>query len=320
MQRRMAVKGLLEDEASDLQLRLRAGEAGLERMLMHPRIQKAGLALTGFVDFVHNDRAQILGSTELAYLETLSAEQRVRAARAYADCQPACLICTKGMEVPAELIAACEATGTPLFTTPQVTSVFIQRAQAWLEERLAPQTTMHGVLIDVFGVGVLLLGTSGIGKSECALDLVQRSHRLVTDDVVHMKRRGEETVYGTGHTIMKHHIEIRGLGILNVKDMFGVAAVRDKKRVDLVVELVAWSEDEEYDRLGLDERRFPILDVELPLLTVPVRPGRNMGAIIEVAARNQLLRAMGIHSAEELQSKLSSELARGRRTTADDVD
>jgi HPr kinase/phosphorylase len=207
-----------------------------------------------------------------------------------------------------------------LFRSPQVTSVFIQRAQAWLEERLAPQTTMHGVLIDVFGVGVLLLGTSGIGKSECALDLVQRSHRLVTDDVVHMKRRGEETVYGTGHTIMKHHIEIRGLGILNVKDMFGVAAVRDKKRVDLVVELVAWSEDEEYDRLGLDERRFPILDVELPLLTVPVRPGRNMGAIIEVAARNQLLRAMGIHSAEELQGKLSSELARGRRTTADDVD
>lgn len=320
MQRRMAVKVLLEEEASDLQLRLRAGGGGLERMLVNPRLQKVGLALTGFVEFVHKDRAQILGSTELAYLETLDLEQKTRAVKSLASCQPACLICTKGMELPPELIAACEEADTPLFTTPQVTSVFIQRAQAWLEERLAPQTSMHGVLIDVFGVGVLLLGKSGIGKSECALDLVQRGHRLVTDDIVHMKRRGEETVYGTGATLLKHHIEIRGLGILNVKDMFGVAAVRDKKRVDLVVELVAWSEDEEYDRLGLDERRFPILDVELPLLTVPVRPGRNMGAIIEVAARNQLLRAMGIRSAEDLQAKLSSELARGRRATPDDVD
>ncbi len=304
----------------DLQLRLLAGAGGVSRVLSNPRIQKPGLALTGFTEFVHKDRVQILGSTELAYLESLSDEKRDAACRSFTSCEVAVVICTKGMEVPAALVRACDESQTPLMSSPQVTSVFIARVQSWLEDRLAPQTSMHGVLIDVFGVGLLLLGKSGIGKSECALDLVQRGHRLVTDDVVHMKRRGEETVYGAGHTLLKHHIEIRGLGILNVKDMFGVAAVRDKKRVDMVIELVAWSEDEEYDRLGLDERRFPILDVDLPLLTVPVRPGRNMGAIIEVAARNQLLRSMGIKSAEELQEKLSAELGRGRRVTPDDVD
>ncbi|MFZ9889367.1 MAG: HPr(Ser) kinase/phosphatase [Myxococcota bacterium] len=320
MQRRVASRELLEEEAADLQLRLLAGQEGLERSLHSPRIQKPGLALAGFTSLVHKDRVQILGSTELAYIESLPPERRLEACRQLCACEPAVLICTKGMEVPASLVEAAEESKTPLLRTPQVTSVFIDRVQSWLEERLAPQTSLHGVLVDVFGVGVLLLGKSGIGKSECALDLVQRGHRLVTDDVVQMKRRGEETVYATGHSLLKHHIEIRGLGILNVKDMFGVAAVRDKKRVDLVVELVAWSEDEEYDRLGLDERRFPILDVELPLLTVPVRPGRNMGAIVEVAARNQLLRSMGIRSAEELQERLSTELGRGRRAASDDVD
>lgn len=318
--RRVPVNELLSEEASDLQLRLLAGEGGLSRVLQNPRIQKPGLALTGFTELVHKDRVQILGSTEITYLESLPEEKRAQACRFFVACEVAVIICTKGMEVPAALVRAAEESHTPLMTTPQVTSVFIHRVQTWLEDRLAPQTSMHGVLVDVFGVGLLLLGKSGIGKSECALDLVQRGHRLVTDDIVHMKRRGEETVYGTGHSLLKHHIEIRGLGILNVKDMFGVAAVRDKKRVDMVVELVAWSEDEEYDRLGLDERRFPILDVELPLLTVPVRPGRNMGVIIEVAARNQLLRSMGIRSAEELQEKLSAELGRGRRATPDDVD
>lgn len=192
--------------------------------------------------------------------------------------------------------------------------------QSFLEDKLAPQTTMHGVLMETFGVGVLLLGKSGIGKSECGLDLIQRGHRLVADDMVFIRRRGEETVYGFGNNLLQHHIEIRGLGILNIREMFGVTSVRDKKRIDLVVELVAWSEDEEYDRLGLDERRFPILDVELPLLTVPVRPGRNMGAIIEVAARNQLLRAMGVHSAREMQERLDQELGRGRRIVPDDLD
>jgi HPr kinase/phosphorylase len=321
MQRAVEVGELLARDAKDLQLRLLAGAAGLTRMLRNPRIQKPGLALTGFVEFVHTDRVQILGSTELAYLDTLSIDDRARAVATFSACDVACIICTKGMEVPQVLIDSCEESGTPLLTSPQVTSVFVSRVQGWLEDKLAPQTALHGVLLDVFGVGVLLLGKSGIGKSECALDLVQRGHRLVSDDIVQIKRKGEETVYGTAATSMlKHHMEIRGLGILNLKDMFGVAAVRERKQIELVVELVAWNEDEEYDRLGVDERRFPILDVELPLLTIPVRPGRNMGAIIEVAARNELLKAMGTHSAGELHERLQSELARGRRTRSDDVD
>lgn len=320
MNRQIPVADLLGPDARDLQLTLLAGREGTKRPLYNTRIQKPGLALTGFTEFVHKGRVQILGSTELAYLDQLDDEAREEAVRGFCARELSCIICTKGMEVPEVLVEVCDETATPLFTSPQVTSVFIYRVQSWLEDKLAPQTMMHGVLIEIFGVGVLLLGKSGIGKSECGLDLIQRGHRLVADDMVIIRRRGEETVYGFGNDLLRHHIEIRGLGILNIKEMFGVAAVRDKKRIDLVVELVAWSEDEEYDRLGLDERRFPILDVELPLLTVPVRPGRNMGAIIEVAARNQLLRAMGVYTAMEMQERLSRELGRGRRIAPDDVE
>jgi HPr kinase/phosphorylase len=216
------------------------------------------------------------------------------------------------MQVPEALRHACDDSDTPLFSTPQLSSVFIARVQSWLENQLAPQTTMHGVLMDVWGVGVLIFGKSGIGKSECALDLIQRGHRLVADDVVKVKRHGAEVVYGTPAKMLAHHIEIRGLGILNIKEMFGVSSVRPLKRVDLVAELVEWREDEEYDRLGVDERFFPLLDVELPLITVPVRPGRNMGSILEVAARNQLLKGMGTNSALEFQERLDRELALGR--------
>lgn len=320
MNRQIPVSDLLTPDAGDLQLSLLAGQAGIARPLSNPRIQKPGLALTGFTEFVHKARVQIFGSTELAYLDQLEDDDKALALRRFCECEVACIVCTKGMQVPEVMIDVCEETQTPLFTSPQVTSVFVHRMQSFLEDKLAPQTTMHGVLIETFGVGVLLLGKSGIGKSECGLDLIQRGHRLVADDMVFIRRRGEETVYGFGNNLLQHHIEIRGLGILNIREMFGVTSVRDRKKIDLVVELVAWSEDEEYDRLGLDERRFPILDVELPLLTVPVRPGRAMGAIIEVAARNQLLRAMGVHSAREMQERLDQELGRGRRITLDDMD
>ena len=320
MARSIRVAELLLDDASLLQLRVVAGRAGLDRALLTHRIQKPGLALTGYTEFVQKGRVQVFGSTELGYLERLGDETRTSAARGFTACDVACVVCTKGMAISTALVDACEQSGTPLLTTPQTTDVFIARVEAWLEDRLAPQTTMHGVLLEIFGVGALVLGKSGIGKSELALDLVQRGHPLVADDVVSIRRRGAETLYGQGHALMRHHIEIRGLGILNIKDMFGVSAVRERKRLDMVVELVEWRPDEEYDRLGLDDRRFPILDVELPLITVPVRPGRNMGVIIEVAARNQQLKAMGKHSALEFQERLAGELARGRAQTVEDVE
>jgi HPr kinase/phosphorylase len=305
------VAEIVESAAGELQFEVLAGRAGFVRIVNAVRIQKPGLALTGYVDFVQKSRVQILGSTELTYLAKQAAAARQAGCEAFCSVEPAMIVCTKGMNVAAELVEACERSGTPLLTTPQTTDVLIARIEGWLEDRLAPQTTMHGVLLEVSGVGVLLLGKSGIGKSELALDLVQRGHPLVADDIVTIRRRGAETLYGQGSGLTRHLLEIRGLGIINVKDLFGVSAVREKKRIDLVAELVEWRADEEYDRLGLDERFFTILDVEVPLITVPVRPGRNMGVIVEAAARNELLKSMGKHSALELQERLVRELARG---------
>ncbi len=320
MNRSIKVQELLSKDAADLQLRVIAGETGLEKLVNSARIQKPGLALTGFTEFMHHDRVQILGSTELGFLERMAPQKREESCRTFCASGIAVLISTKGMKIPDALIDQCAQSGTALLTTPQLTSVFISRVENWLEDKLAPNTVMHGVLIESYGVGVLMLGKSGIGKSECALELIERGHRLVADDIVRIKKKGAETVYGTGDNMFQHHTEIRGLGILNIKDLFGISAVRDRKRIDLVVELVAWSEHEEYDRLGLEERRFPILDVELPLLTVPVRPGRNMGTIVEIAARNHVLKSMGVNTANQIQETLSKELAPGRRNHTDDVE
>ena len=320
MNRTIRVKDFLQSDAVELQLKLEAGKEGLDGIIDSSRIQKPGLALTGFTEFIHKNRVQIIGSTELAFLERMTPEERKNACETFCAAGITVIMSTKGMQLPTVLKDICNASQTPLLSTPQLTSVFISRIENWLEDKLAPNTVMHGVLMESYGVGVLLIGKSGIGKSETALELIERGHRLVADDIVRIKKKGTETVYGTGEKRFQHHTEIRGLGILNIKDLFGISAVRDKKRIDLVVELVTWSENEEYDRLGLEERRFPILDVELPLLTVPVRPGRNMGTIVEVAARNHVLKSMGVHSAQALQDTLSKELAPGRRKHTDDVE
>jgi len=318
----VAVEELLGEDAAELQLTLHAGNKSLSRHIQKERIQKPGLALTGFNVFVHNDRVQILGSTELAYLAQKTPEQRKKSCKALCEVSPVCIICTKGMALPKELVEQCDQDQIPLLSSPQLSSLFISRIQNWLADRLAPKTSMHGVLTDIWGIGVLILGQSGIGKSECVLDLIQRGHRLVADDVVQIKKQRAEYVYGSGTALLRHHIEIRGLGILDIKEMFGISAVRDRKRIDLVAEMVMWRDDEEYDRLGLEERRFPILDVELPLITVPVRPGRNIASIVEVAARNQLLKSMGTHSVAALHDRHNQELALGRRKTflGDDVE
>jgi len=185
------------------------------------------------------------------------------------------------------------------------------RGERFLEDALTATTSLHGVLMDVFIVGVLILGKSGIGKSECALELVARGHRLVADDIVDVKRKAEAAV-GAGSAIIQHHIEIRGLGIINVKDLFGVAAVREQKKIELVVELVEWDPHVEYDRLGVEDRRFTVLDVEIPMLVLPVRPGRSMATLIEVAARNHLLKLQGHNSALEFQERLNRAIAEGQ--------
>ncbi len=303
------IRRLLEDARYDLKLELVAGAQGLDRRITSARIQKPGLALTGFTEHLHPERLQVFGNTEVSYLRTLSREQQVTVLQKVFESNLAAVVVTKGLDVPGPLLEGCERTHLALMRTPLVSSAFISQVQAFLEEALTASGTLHGVLVDVFGVGVLLLGKSGIGKSEIALDLVMRGHRLVADDVVNLVRK-QGDVYGHGNEMIQHHMEIRGLGILNVKDLFGVAAVRDRKKIELVIELVEWAPTAEYDRLGLEQESMNILGAELPHAVVPVRPGRNMTTIVEVAARNHLLKLRGHHSAQEFAERLSRAIAR----------
>jgi HPr kinase/phosphorylase len=299
---------LLSDNGYDLRLALVAGKEGLGRSISSTRIQKPGLALAGFREHLHPERVQVFGNTEMSYLGTLApARQREVVSELFKQ-KVSCLVVTKNLEIPNLLVEEADASQVPLMKTPLLSGVFITRVQQMLEAGLMPRTSLHGVLVDVFGVGILILGKSGIGKSECALDLIMRGHRLVADDIVEVFRK-QDTAYGTGSPIIKHHMEIRGLGIINIKDLFGVAAVRDTKKIELVVELVEWHPEEEYDRLGVEDRTFSVLDVPVPLLVVPVRPGRNMTTIIEVAARNHLLKLQGHHSARAFQEQLSRAIA-----------
>lgn len=305
------VARLLEESRQALGLQLVSGQAGLSRQISSPRIQKPGLALTGFMEHIHPRRVQIFGSTEISYLKTLEPERQREVLDALLRTDLACVVVTKDLEPPGLLPELCEQHKVALLKSPLLSSVFIEQVQAQLEVLLAAVASLHGVLLDVFGVGILLLGKSGIGKSEIALDLVMRGHRLVADDIVDVTRRRADAVTGAGNPIIKHHMEIRGLGIINIKDLFGVAAVRERKKIELVVELTEWDPKTEYDRLGVDDRTVQIVGVEVPLAVVPVRPGRNMTTIIEVAARNQLLKLQGHHSARAFAERLNRAIAEG---------
>jgi HPr kinase/phosphorylase len=316
----LTVRSLL-DESSGLRLVLLAGEAGLARRITNQRIQKPGLALAGYVKQVHPERVQVLGATEISYVQTLTEGDARRSVDSFMSLDPACVIVTEGLDVPQVLLDSAERMGVPLLRTPLVSSTAIDSIQKHLELQLAPTASIHAVLMDVLGVGVLLLGKSGIGKSEAALDLIMRGHRLVADDLVEVRRTSGEVLVGWASELIKHHMEVRGLGIINIKDMFGVAAVRDEKKIELVLELTRWDASEGHDRLGLDEMVYPILDVPVPLLRIPVSPGRNVSSLIEVAARNRLLQVRGHHSAREFQERLDRALADAReRRWRDDVE
>lgn len=320
----ITVRALLSDPDLGLKLDLLAGESGLDRLIRHSRIQKSGLALVGHFHGIVSSRIQILGQTELSFLQNLPAEARDAALRDFFALDICCVIVTTGaraasdasghvfVPVP-ELVAAAKASSTPLLESHARSSATIAALHGLLDDRLAPRVRMHGVLVDVFGVGVLLSGASAIGKSECALDLVMRGHRLVADDVVECDYRPPGMVFGTPAELLRHHLEVRGLGILNIKDLFGITATRERKRIDVVIKLVEWSKDTEYDRLGLEDRHREILGVKIRELVIPVRPGRDMSTIIEVAARNELLKSAGHHAAREFFGNLEGVLL-GART------
>ncbi|MGD0527666.1 MAG: HPr(Ser) kinase/phosphatase [Polyangiaceae bacterium] len=316
----LTVRQLVEDPQMAIDLRRVAGEAGLDRPLRHPRVQKNGLALAGHFHGVVPTRVQLLGETELSYLDSLSHEGRSVAARGYFSMGLSCVIITGGHEPPKALASAAEATGTPLFTTSARSSRTINALHAVLDDRLAPHTRLHGVLVDVFGVGILLVGKSGIGKSECAMELVMRGHRLVADDVVLCDWRPPGLVFGQPAELLRHHIEIRGLGVLDLRQLFGITAVRDRKRISIVVRLCEWKDEEEFDRLGVEERFHVILGTPIRELRVPVRPGRDMGSIIEMAARNEMLRRDGASTAHDFLERIESHMTTRPALDHDDPD
>lgn len=302
------VRALLEHESLRPTLSLVAGERGLDRPILHPRIQKSGLVLAGHSHGIVPTRVQILGETEVSFLEGLEPDVRRERAEGLFALGLSCVIVTRGVAPPPELLESARATDTPLLVARVRSSATIAALHGALDRLLAPRERRHGVMVEIHGIGTLLLGPSGIGKSECALFLVERGHRLVADDQVWLTRLPNGQVTAAPAPLLRHHIEIRGLGILNIRDLFGATAVWDEAVVDLVVELCPFRDDEQYDRLGLDPLIETVLGVGLPKLRIPVRPGRDMAVILEVAARNELLKAAGHHAAREFARRLSREL------------
>ena len=302
-------RAVLEHPELAGKLTVLAGHGGLERPIDHPRVQKSGLVLVGHTQGVVPSRVQVLGETEISYLESLDAATRAARIAFLCEMGLSLVIVTRGVAPMAELVAHADRAGTPLASSPARSSTTINVLHTVLDRLLAPRARLHGVLVEVFGVGTLLLGPSGIGKSECALFLVERGHRLVADDHVALTRLPNAVVMGAPAPLLRHHLEIRGVGILNIRDLFGATAVRDEARVDLVVDLCPWRDDEAYERLGLDDQVMELLGTKIARLRIPVRPGRDMGVLLEIAARNHLLKREGVNGARRFAERLERELS-----------
>jgi HPr kinase/phosphorylase len=300
----ISVRDFISHAPANLGLRVLAGEAGAaERRLTVARIQKLGLALAGFTNYIHPGRLQIVGQSEVWFLGQLEPEKRAEAIQNLGLERISCVLVTKALDPPAELIEAAEHARLPLLQTTLVSSLAINVVTDYLQEALAPRAVRHGVLLDVYGLGVLIEGTSGIGKSECALDLISRGHRLVSDDMIEVRRIGTEKVIGNAPELLREHLEIRGLGILNIRDLFGVSAISSAKTIDLCIKLERWDRAGEVDRLGIDPRSTEVLGVRVPQVLIPVSPGRNLSTLVETAVRIQLLRSRGYDAAQEFVAR-----------------
>jgi HPr kinase/phosphorylase len=306
----VSVRQLLHDGGSLLRLHLAAGRAGLDRQIRLARVQRPGLALTGFTEYLRYGRVQIVGGSEVSYLAKLTAARRRVILRRLARADITCFVVTKGLDAPPELLAAADSAGVPVLTSPLQSTEFIKQLSSFLDQRLAQRTLLHAVLLDVFGLGVMVVGESGIGKSECALELIDRGHRLVADDVVELMRTADSLV-GSSPDLTRNHMEIRGVGVLNIKDLYGVSSIGPPKRVELVVGLERWEAGREYDRLGLRDEKFALLGLEVPLIRMPVAPGRNIALLVEVAARNQLLKYRGYDAARRLAEQVDALIGGG---------
>jgi HPr kinase/phosphorylase len=318
----VTVAGLLKSrpDAIGLPLELLSGTDGLDRRISSPHIQKTGLALAGFDEYLQPARVLVFGESEVRYLESLDCNTRMSMLAAAFSHEIPCVLITGGWNPPVELLDASERCHVPLLRTSVATPLAIAKITAILEDALAVREVIHGVLLDILGLGVLIIGESGIGKSECALDLIVRGHRLVADDTVEVRRRGETVVIGSCPELTRHHMELRGLGVINVRDLFGVASTKTSKRIELVVQLERWDTAREYDRLGLDEKTHDLLGAKVPLLHMPVAPGRSLAILVEVAARNQLLRSRGLNAARDLAARLDERLREAEHELDPDED
>ena len=310
-------------EQNALSLKCIAGRAGLGRPITVPDLNRPGLALAGFYESFAWNRLQVFGRGECAYLVKLDAEGSRQSVETLFSYQIPCCIFTNSLLPSESFLAAAEAAGCAILTTSLNSSEFSGRVIRVLSDIFAPKTTVHGVLVEVFGIGILLVGDSGVGKSETALELIERGHRLVADDVVEIRCVNGSILMGQGaNKVIGHHMEIRGLGIINITHLFGVGAIRDKKQIQLVCQLEDWNPDKVYDRIGMDELTTNILDVKVPKLEIPVKPGRNIPIIVETAAMNERLKKMGYHSAKEFNQNimrwLESENARALYFSRDD--
>ena len=288
-----------------LQLKLIAGEQGVDQRITNTEINRPGLTLTGFFEFFAHDRIQIFGKGEWAYINSLNLDSLSEITKQFYSYPLNCVVYTHGNIPPDIFVTLAKEKNIPLLSTPLNTHKFIKQISQVLDRTLAPRTMRHGVLIEVFGIGIFLTGKSGVGKSETALELIERGHRLVADDMVEISRLNENYLVGTCSDLLRHHMEIRGLGIINVKDIFGVGAVRDHKLIEVIINLEEYKENTEYDRTGMDKKVEEFLGVDIPILRIPIKPGRNIPIIVETAAMNERLKQMGKHSADDFNNKLT---------------
>lgn len=300
-----------KDIVKKFDMELVSGEEGINRPITTTDISRPGLEIAGYFEYYPAERLQLLGKTELTFFEKLDPRDKAfRMEKLCTDITPG-IIVTRDMQVPPELIEAAERESVPVMRTKQKTTRFSSHLTNYLESKLAPTTAVHGVLVDIYGIGVLITGKSGVGKSETALELVKRGHRLVADDCVEIRQEDIGNLVGNSPELIEHLLEIRGLGILNVMTLFGAGAVRSHKRITLIINLEIWDQKKSYDRLGLDEETMKIIDTDVTKLTIPVRPGRNLAVIIEVAAMNFRLKRMGVNAAEQFTNRLSDVIEDG---------
>jgi HPr kinase/phosphorylase len=317
----ITVSTFFKENKDRLKLSLQSSENGFNRKITMSDAHRPGLALAGFVELFTYNRVQVLGNTEMRYLKSLTVEKQNESIDRLIEFEIPLILVTNDNKVPKHLIQVATRRSITVLSTPLTTTTLIHLMSDYLDLKFAPIESVHGSLVDVYGVGLLVTGRSGLGKSEVALDLVERGHRLVADDVVIITRTAEDILIGKGREISEHHLEVRGVGLVDVKKVFGIRGVRLQKRIEVEIRLHRWDDQESWERTGLDEVKTKILDVEIPLVDLPINPGKNMTVICETIAMNELLKIQGYHTAREFNRRLKEHMRakKSEKTTSTDT-